>query len=204
MNKINIQKGYAVIGILGAIVFSTLFVANIFADEKGRFERGAYNNEVKEAIYKAFNENDHEAYVEAVSTFEGKRVLTEEQFDAQMEKIVRRKSISETFEDNDYQRYLNLTEESSRQLSQDAFEKKVQYVSIKNELKEALENRDYDTFLAKKEELKELKGDRVNRKDKEITEEKFNELADKVEAGDKLFKKWDRGHKEGKLRKYKR
>ncbi|MDE0243260.1 MAG: hypothetical protein OYG31_00910 [Candidatus Kaiserbacteria bacterium] len=110
------------------------------------------------------------------------RIPTEEESLYLAERAERIEQIRNTFAENDYETYLELTDGSMHQLSEAAFMKKARFLALKDDVRDALQNRDYDTFVAKNTELRELLSDthrHLRHEKRLITEEEFNALADK-------------------------
>lgn len=177
------------IGIIVALAFvaSMLFVLGLDAESGSRSKRGTRSLETSNAIHTAFEDNDYDAYVAAVTAKHRQSILTKEEFDSHVQKIAEKQKIQDAFADADYQTYLELTDGSIYQLSEAAFTKKSKMFALKEEIQTALTDRDYDSFTKKRQELKDLLGDEYVSHghydgSDEITEDQFNVFADKHET----------------------
>lgn len=182
----NIQLVYASIGIALAFAVAALFVSGTFAESKSHFERNAYSTETKKAIYTAFEDNDYNAYVDAVTEKNKQSILTEEEFSRHAQNITKKQQIHATFTEKDYDTYSQLTDGSIHQLSEAAFQKKASMLALKDEIKAAIQDHDYETFTEKKQALRELLGNEYMElkhgdDNGDMTEEQFNTLADRME-----------------------
>ena len=189
-NKYLIQ---AFIGISTALILTSFILPAVHAGSAWRGDKCSV--ESKADISNAFEVGDYNAYVKAFEEI-GREPISEEEFNSHIEKIENKKAVHQAIIDNNYDEYLTLTEGSIRQMSESAFAKKVEKIGIHENLRTALKDRDFVAFVTAKEELKTLIGDRKFRKGgdrdrEELTEEKFNKLADRFEEyGDsKLFHK---------------
>lgn len=171
---------------ISAIVITVAFVTVV--DAKHGFWRDMPNHS-HQAIQDAFESADYQAYVEATTALDNQKaldnrvMLTEEAFNHRVARMTLKREIHETFVDDDYEAYQQLTDGSMRQLSEAAFEKKATMIGIKGTIQDAIHNRDYDTFTAKRDELQALfSSDPLHESDRQreaISEEEFNALADK-------------------------
>ncbi len=182
----NRQLLYAGIGVTLAFVVSMLFVLTLYAENEVHSKRSMHSSETKSAIHTAFEDNDYDAYVMAVTEKNKQSILTEEEFNSHVQKIAKKQQIRDALTADDYDAYLKLTDGSMHQLSEAAFTKKSKMLALKEEIKTALEGRDYTSFTQKKQALQELLGDEyVSHKghgdSEEITEERFGMLADRAE-----------------------
>ena len=171
------------IGISIALVVSVLFAAGALAEGRGFFKRGAESPETQRAIHAAFDNADYGAYVAAMDEAHRRSVLTEEAFDAHAERIARKRQINDAFTAGDYSAYLVLTEGSIRQLTEPAFRKKATMLELKAAMRAAMADRDFAAFTEKKQALRDLLGDEFMDRGhgKEMTEERFNRIADRIE-----------------------
>lgn len=178
------NKQFLYAGVALVFIVSMFFVLSLYAENKDHSKRGAHASESKSAIHMAFEDNDYEAYIVAVTERDRQFTLTEEEFARHVQHIAKKQEIQEAFIAGDYDAYLKLTEGSMHQLSEAAFTKKSKMLALKKEMQTALGDRDYDSFVQKRQALEDLLGDEyVGQKhyssSEEITEERFNMLADR-------------------------
>ena len=166
-------------GVVLLLAVSVLFVTGLDAESEGRFKRSMHSSETKDAIHTAFEDGDYDAYVTAITEKHEQLVLTENEFASRVEKMVKKQQIHDAFVAADHETYLTLTDGSIHQLSEAAFYKKSKMLALKEAIRTALKDRNYDSFIQKRQDLKDLLGDEHMDDSEEVTEERFNMLADR-------------------------